>query len=160
MSKVEFNGIATVGVVVCDRLKPTFRATDGSFSFAVVFIKYKPEGEIVLDEKCSFNVPVGVPAPTSAQFENVRANVFWFLVITVLADVPASAGTIGSNAIAMSALLPPLIVQVVSLIAPEKEIMPPGLFVAASTEPDIIDKENIDRESICLGIINPIEVMY
>ncbi len=132
VSKVAFNGIATVGAAGVDKLKPTFFATNGSFSFAVSLTKYNPLVEIVFaDEKCIFKLlPLGVDA--GAQSENVKANSFWFLAITVLAVVPASVTVIGSNKIEKSALFPPLIVQVVSLIAPEKEIIPPALLVAAN----------------------------
>ncbi|MOA68679.1 hypothetical protein D3C78_1964100 [compost metagenome] len=59
------------------------------------------------------------------QLEKVREKDFLFLIIgpTVL---PASVTEIGLSATVKSALLPPLMVQVVSVIAPENEIMPPA----------------------------------
>ena len=55
--------------------------------------------------------------------------------MTVFAVTPASVTVIGSNNTAKSALLPPLIVQVVSLIAPVMFIIPPAA-VTADAEPE------------------------
>ncbi|EST58656.1 hypothetical protein K151_1424 [Proteus hauseri ZMd44] len=109
---------------------------------------------VFADEKCIFKLlPLGVDA--GAQSENVKANSFWFLAITVFAVVPASVTVIGSNKIEKSALFPPLIVQVVSLIAPEKEIIPPALLVAANADVDNIATDNNDSGSLFLSIYNP-----
>lgn len=63
--------------------------------------------------------------------ENVMENDFLFFAIGPTV-VPASATVIGASATVKSALLPPLIVQVVSVIIPLKEITPPDTLVAAT----------------------------
>lgn len=110
--------------------KPTFLATDASLSFAELFSKYLPSVEMLsADEKYIFR---GVPAipDDGLQPENVKENDFLFLIIGPTV-VPASVTEIGDKATVKSALLPPLMVHVVSVIAPPKEITPPAELSAA-----------------------------
>ncbi|OQV64877.1 hypothetical protein AK51_06425 [Serratia nematodiphila DZ0503SBS1] len=81
------------------------------------------------------------------QPEKVSEKDFLFLVIGPTA-LPASVTEIGLSATVKSALFPPLIVQVVSVMAPVKLMMPPAaLFsakaVGAATAAAMIATENI-----------------
>lgn len=135
--------------------KPTFLATAASLSLTVLFSKNLPSVEMLsADEKYIFN---GVPAVPAAgvQPEKVSENDFLFLVSgpTVL---PASLTEIGDRATVKSALLPPLIVQVVSVIAPLKEITPPAALSAAITFAEVSAVASATSEKACLIIKIPL----
>jgi len=94
-----------------------------------------------------------VPA-AGLQFENVNEKDFLFLVIGPTV-VPASVIEMGDKATVKSALLPPLMVQVVSVIAPLNEITPPAELSAATTIVEVTAAANAARESACLIIKAP-----
>lgn len=73
--------------------------------------------------------------------------------MTVFAVTPASVTVIGSNNTAKSALLPPLIVQVVSLIAPVMFIIPPAA-VTADAEPEKKAAETNAVISVFFNMVN------
>ncbi|HEM6854146.1 TPA: hypothetical protein U2M37_003749 [Providencia stuartii] len=74
--------------------------------------------------------------------------------------MPASSTVIGFNATVKSALLPPLIVQVVSVIAPLKLITPPAAFSAASAGvAERINAVATDKQ-ICYSFSSPRKAVY
>ena len=75
--------------------------------------------------------------------------------MTVFAVTPASVTVIGSNNTAKSALLPPLMVQVVSLIAPVMFIIPPAaVAVTADAEPEKKAAETNAVISVFFNMVN------
>ncbi|MCW2255334.1 hypothetical protein M2263_001425 [Providencia alcalifaciens] len=66
----------------------------------------------------------------------------------VFALVPASEMLIGSSKIVKLALFPPLMVQVVSLIAPLNEMLPPPA-VTANAEFNTVEINN-KKKKICI----------
>ena len=73
--------------------------------------------------------------------------------MTVFAITPASVTVIGSNNTAKSALLPPLMVQVVSLIAPVMFIIPPAAVIA-DAEPEKKAAETNAVISVFFNMVN------
>ena len=91
------------------------------------------------------------------QPEKVSAIDFLFLVIRPTV-VPASFTEIGESATVKSALLPPLMVQVVSVIAPVKLMIPPAELSAATALVEAIAAASSDTVMIDLNMINSIKI--